>query len=247
MIKYSEKDMAALISEVETQFAEHLKKAESEQTDLTKNESEEENATEAAIVSEEIAPEDNSEEDFDYSDEDITEMDNLYGSMGKSEAEAHYKSLKKTLFGDDETTEIAKAEEIIAEEEASENSDNDLKKFESENEELKKSNEELKKSNEELKKNLEGLISTLTESVKKGSAPKGKAITKIQYIAKSEEENKEDNKETKVDVSKLSKSEIAKKLNDKIREGKLEKSDKDAINSYYLGEKTSIESIKHLL
>lgn len=245
-MKYSEKDMAALISEVETQFAEHLAKAEEEQKpNLQKSEEANEVAEAAATTSDT----ETSTEEFTYDEDDIAEMDKLYGSMSKAEAEAHYKSLKKNLFADEasEEVETQKTEtEANAEVKKSEKSDNNLKKFESENEELKKSNEELKKNYEDLQKNFEKLVSTLTESVKKGSAPKQKAITKIQYIAKSEEENKKEDKKEE-DVAKLNKSEIAKRLTNKIREGSLKKSDKEAINEYYLEKGKNIESIRHLL
>lgn len=246
-MKYSEKDMAALIGEVEAQFAEHLAKAEKEQTnDLNKSEKiEDQTVAEAtANVSEESVEKN---EEFDYDEEDIAEMNKLYGSMSKAEAEAHYNSIKKTLFGE-ETSEVVETPAEIQKTEAQANeqekSSNDLMK--SELETVKAENEGLKKTNDELKKNLESLVSVLSKSVKQGSAPKQKAITKIEYIAKSELEKKpEENQE--VDISKLSKSQISDRLTQKIRSGSLKKSDRDCINEYYLSGNKNIDSIRHLL
>ena len=85
----------------------------------------------------------------------------------------------------------------------------------------------------------------MTNAVKgfnKNRAPKQKAVTQIQYLKKSEvEEVKEDEKS----VESLTKSEIAKKLSEQIRKG-ASSDDKEKINQYYL-DKTSIDTIKHLL
>jgi len=237
-MKYSEKDMAALISEVEAQFSEHLAKAETDKTDLKKSEAKSEPAVESKIAKSE-EPKVESEEaettQFDYNDEDFAEMDTLYGSMTKAEAEAHYKSVKKAVFGS-EPVAVEKTEEPvkIAKSEAKTG----------EGEELRKSNEGLKAENEKLQKNFQSLVDQLTKFVRKDDAPKQKAITKIEYIAKTEEEEKIDNKE---DVSKLSADEISTRLTDKIRSGSLKKSDKENINEYYLDGKKNIETIRHLL
>ena len=226
-MKYSEKDMATLISEVETQFADYLTKSEKEETTLQKSETE--------IVAEdkvETSEEDTIEKaEFDYEEEDFVEMDKLYSSMGKAEAEAHYKSLKKTLFTEGEE-KITKKEENVVE------------KSEKENDTIAKTEfTAVKKENEDLKKNVENLTVAMTKFLT-GKAPKRKAITDIEYVAKSEE--KEEDKQPE-DVSKLNKNEISKRLTAKIRSNSLEKSDKDLINKYYLEDNTSFDSIKHLL
>jgi hypothetical protein len=226
-LKYSESDMAALISEVETQFADHLKKAESAQENL--------HNSEAATPVEKIeTPE--SEPSFDYNEEDIATMNDLYGSMAKAEAEAHYSAVKKALFG--ETGDIQKSES---------SSESQLLKSELEAKEAEIV--EVKKSRDELQKSMDKLIATLTNSVTKSiEAPKQKAITKIEFVAKSEEDNAELKKtEGKQDVSKLTKSEISSQLSTKIRTGKIEKADREKINNFYLGEGRDLESIKHLL
>ena len=205
---YNENELLALISEVETQFAEHL--AKSEQVDsISKKEPVEAQA------------------EADYDEEDCKEMDKMYKSMTKAEAEIHYKSVKSALFGDSqESTEVKKTES--SEEEVI----------------LKSEIESLKKSNEELKKDLESVTSLLKKAFSKPEAkmaPEQKAITEIQYLKKAEDEVKKEER----DLTRLSKSEINSKLTAQIREGKLQKNDKDAIQTYF--EKGSIDSIKHLL
>ena len=148
------------------------------------------------------------------------EVEELYSSMEKSEAEAHFKALSKVL----NVSEMAKSEE-------------------SEESKLIKSElETVKAQNEELKKSLEKAIEVITKSVKAPAAPARKAITsEVDYIKKSEQENTPEK-----DVTKMSKSEIKSTLSEKVRSGKLEKKDKEAIVNFYEG-KTNIESIKHLL
>ena len=248
-MKYSEKDLAALISEVESEFSNHLTKAEQKQDQkIEKSEEVVEKTTENhAKTSEETVEKSETEvntteekKEFNYSEEDFAEMDQLYSSMTKSEAEAHYKSLKKSIYGEEEVIEKTEETETETEVEAK-NETSDLLK--SEIESVKKNNEELKKSNEELTKSLEGLTAAMTNFVKK--APKQKAITRLDYVKKSEADS--DVEKTEEDVAKLNKSEIAKRLSSKIRSGELEKSDKESIDRYYLGETKNINLIKHLL
>jgi hypothetical protein len=191
---YTEEDMLKVIQEVETAFSEALTKAEAE-------------------VKEEETQEDTTE-NFE---QEVTE---LYSSMEKSEAEAHFKALSKVL----NVSEMTKSEE-------------------SEESKLIKSElETVKAQNEELKKSLEKAIEVITKTVKAPAAPQRKAITsEVDFIKKSEQENAPEK-----DVTKLSKSEIKSTLSEKVRSGKLEKKDKEAIVNFYEG-KTNIESIKHLL
>lgn len=229
-MKYSEQEMAALISEVETQFADFLAKAETtnEERKLQKSEktTEEVIETEEDEEVEQEMTKSEGELELDYDENDYVEMDKLYQSMSKAEQEAHYKSLKKSLF-DDTSEEIEKTEKV-------------------KEEKLAKSEKEiaLEEENAELKKNLEKLTVAFTNFLEQKRPPKRKAITKIEYIKKSEAEKTE---EVKVDVSKLSKDEISQKLSEKIRSGSLKKDEKEAIDNYYLSIKPSIDSIKHLL
>jgi hypothetical protein len=221
--KYSEQDMAKLISEVEDEFKAYLAKAEKSQEQEIVTETKEE-AT--IVATEEVSL--NKAESFDYDAEDIEEMNKLYASMSKSEKEAHYTAIKKNLFGDNEPKEEIKKSEVavvVVDEEKT----------------------LLKSENEELKKSLETLSTIVSKIAKK--VPSRKAVTQIgniQVIKKSEEEST-DNKETGVDVLKLNKSEINKILSAKIRNGEIKKSeDKEKINKFCYGQ-IKIDEIKHLL
>ena len=231
-IKYSEKDMAALIGEVEAQFSEYLNKAEKEKEPaMTKSEQIAEEVVENAES--ETVVEKSEESEFNYDEEDFKEMNKLYSSMNKAEAEAPYKSVKKALFGE-ESEESEKPEQKMQKSESKETEEKEDLIAKSEFEAVKEENDKLKKS-----------IEDLTNAVKnfnKNRAPAQKAITQIKYLKKSEVE--EAAEEVKSSES-LSKSEIARKLSEQIRKG-ASPDDKEKINQYYL-DKTSIDTIKHLL
>lgn len=217
-MNYSEKEMAALINEVETQFADHLKKTEDEvETKLVKSEKEvevkvEETKTETTLVK--------TEEVFNYDEEDYVEMDKMYASMTKSEVEAHYDSIKKNI----ETEEVT------------------MKKSEVETNDLHKSEIDAKDGEiVDLKKSLSKLTVAMTDFLK-GKAPQRKAVTNIEYVAKSEEVKKEEIKEN---LNELSKKEISTRLTAKIRNG-LDKSEREKINEFYNGD-LKLDAIKHLL
>lgn len=229
-MKYSEQDMAKLISEVETEFKDYLTKSEPTEEIASIEVKPEEVATEEVIAKSE----------FDYDEDDISEMNKMYASMSKAEAEAHYKSIKSIVFVEDESKEMKKSEET----ETEVNEESNLLK--SENEGIKVELETKSKEVEELKKNLETLTSIITKVVK--TAPKRKAVTQmdgIQYIKKSEETTEvEDNK---VDYSKMEKKEINKVLSTKIRSGEINKSeDRNNINKFCHGE-LQFDDIKYLL
>lgn len=235
-IKYSEKDMAALISEVESQFTNHLAKAEKTAvTDLKKSESvEQPKAEEKQVV--EAAPQ---EQGFDYDEDDIKEMNEMYSSMTKAEAKAHFDSLKKVVSGEEKP--VVKVEEVIAKSEvkAEKPEQKDETKL------LKSEVETLKSDKEKLEKSLKDLTAALAQFVKGAAAPKQKAITRIEYVAKSEEEVKPEQKSE--DTSKLDAKEVSKRLTAKIRSGKLEKAEREKINEFYQSGSKNIESIRHLL
>ena len=155
-MNYTESDMAKLISEVESEFKEYLAKNEQ--------------------IQEDTQYEETSTDEFDYSVEEIEEMNDMYASMNKAEAEAHYKALKSVVFQEESEEEvITKSEEEF--EEIEEPKEENL---------IKSEVEAVKAENEELKKNLETLTSIITKVVK-GGAPKQKAITRIgqiEYIKK---------------------------------------------------------------
>src|SRR5690606_21662045 len=120
---------------------------------------------------------------------------------------------------EEEVEEMAKSEES---EESSEQS------------EVLAKHEELVKENEELKKSVSKLVTLLTEKVQKSSAPKQKAITAIEYMKKSEEEEQVATPEK--DLSKLSKSEAIARLREKARSNDLTKADRERINAYTFNE-----------
>ena len=88
-----------------------------------------------------------------------------------------------------------------------------------------------------LQKSLDAVSTFLTKLVEKRVAPAGKAILSLDVIAKSEGGS---------DEKTLSKGEIDAALIKKSQDPKLEKSDRDLINAYYLSS-GSINSISHLL
>ena len=200
---YTEQDMLKVIQEVEAEFSTALAKAEAEI----------ENKEQENI----------SEENFDEQ-----EVEGLYASMEKSEAEAHFKAISKVLG----VSDMAK----------SEGNGEEVKLIKSELETVKTTNETLNKENEELKKNLEKAIAIVTQVVKPAAPARKAIVSEMAFIAKSEGETAP----TEKDTSSLTKSEISSALSTKIRSGKLEKKDKDAITNYYEG-KAKIETIKHLL
>jgi len=230
-MKYSEQEMAKLISEVETEFKDYLTKSEPTAEIETK-------AVEAdKVVTEEVI----AKSEFDYDADDISEMNKMYASMSKAEADAHYKSIKSIVFAGEESKEMKKSEESAVEV----NEEKELLK--SEIETIKASFESSKEENEELKKNLETLTSIISKVVK--SAPKRKAVTQIgdiQYVKKSEDTN-EEVEDNKVDYSKMEKKEINKVLSTKIRSGEIKKSeDRENINKFCHGE-LKFDDIKYLL
>lgn len=239
-IKYSEKDMAALIGEIESQFSTKLAKATKVKTDLKKSE-----VVVVAKVEEkpviETAPQ---EQGFDYDESDIAEMNAMYGSMTKTEATAHFESIKKALSIEDEVKPAVKVEEATISK--SEVKDEKPAQKDEENKLLKSEIEALKSEKEKLEKSFNALTEKLTQIFKGDKAPKQKAITKMEYITKSEDEQKNDVKSTE-DVSKLDKSEVSKRLTAKIRSGKLEKAEREKINEFYQSGSKNIESIRHLL
>ena len=120
-MKYSEQDMAQLISEIENEFTEYVTKSEQNEV-------------------EEVSLE-KSSNDFDYDESDIEEMNEMYASMSKSEKEAHYASIKSILFGTNE--ELNKSENIVKKDEETELLKSELANSKKETEDLKKNVETL--------------------------------------------------------------------------------------------------------
>jgi hypothetical protein len=101
---------------------------------------------------------------------------------------------------------------------------------------LKSELEAEKAKSADLKNSFDKATEVLTSLVKKVSVPQGKAITEIGTLAKSEGSQ---------EVTELSKSEVTEILKKKDY-SKLTKSDRDAINSFYL-DGSNFNTISHLL
>jgi hypothetical protein len=196
-----------------------------------------------------------------YDAEDIAHMDQMYMSMSKAELLAHHDSCVRALdaIGAEHTHAQAPAAAAPAAPAAEAQApaaeidkcgDMSMSKSET-NVEVKpedviKPNAELelakseaaaaKAKVEELQKNFAGVQEFLTQLVKK--VPQGKAITSLEQVTKSESVGGEEKQ--------LSKSEITEKLMKKAAEPTLSKTDRDAINAFYLNQ-ANFNTISHLL
>lgn len=197
-------------------------------------------AQEGAPASEEAPAAD--AEACDYDEEDLAHMAKMYSSMSKGELMAHHDAVRAALDGKGmekcgEAAQAAPAASASAQPEMTK-SEKDVV-VEVSNPEVEKLKAELAaemQKSEVMKKNFDGVAELLTKLVKK-TAPQGKAITNLDAIAKSESTTQEIT---------LTKSEITAKLLQKSADPTLSKSDRDAINGFYLGS-GSINSINHLL
>lgn len=266
-MQYTEQELAKLIQDVESAFAEHLAKAETAQEDLLvkaedkkekktpkeskeeikeevkenpKEESKETPEEEAKEQKEgletkkpEHAPE---HEESGYDDEDMEHMHKMYMSMNKAELIAHHDSVVKALDTMGAEHQHAKPE-MAKSEVSSEEKEKLTKSIEEKSVELELAKSEVinqKSKIEELQKNLDTVQEFLTKLVKK--VPQGKAVTSLEPIYKNEQ----------VETKELSKSEITNILSKKAADPKLSKSDREAINAYYLNQ-SNLNTISHLL
>ena len=247
---YTKKQVDEMLSQVEHEFSNTLET-------IQKNESVEIEEIETEAV--EIEELDKSEEESEDAYEPT--MDDLYTSMDKSEQEAHYASVKKALFSEsmekDEDEDLsphakeqkAKSDQkkLVSENSAAGKIDRGYDKSAHHDDQAKmkrkmgKSEEDLMTEVEELKKSVETYEGLFDKMLKTSNAPKAKALTGYDVIAKSE--GTEGQEESKID--KMSKSEITSKLN-RINYETLTKSDRSAINEYCL-ENASVDKIKHLI
>ncbi len=201
-------------------------------------------ADEKPAESKEAAPSEDGES-HGYDDEDMEHMQKMYMSMSKGELKAHHDSVRRALdsqgmqkCGD---MTMGKSEDA-ASTQAAETKPADIKvETATQNTETEMLKSELAKAKSEadgFKKNLDAVQEFLTKFVGKIQAPKGKAITEVATIAKSENEA--------VNVSEMSKSEVTKILLAKSTDPKLSKADRDAINAFYLNG-ANYNTISHLL
>lgn len=218
------------------------KAPEAPKADEKAPESKEAAAPEAAAPADQAAaPEANGQPSAPYDAEDMQHLEKMYMSMSQDEQHVHHDVLRKCMdasgmqkCGDmsmNKTEETSKAEVVaqaieVKAEEVKPNPEIELLKSEVAAEKAKA---------EDLKKNLDAVQEFLTKLVKK--VPQGKAITAYEQVAKSE--GSEGEKE-------LSKTEVKEILSKKAADPTLTKSDRDAINAFYLNG-ANINTISHLL
>lgn len=256
---YTEVQMNQILAQVESEFSSLLNKAEEEASVETPETTEEvvetpevvENTEETAEVSEEVETPEVEEtaevaeevESHDYTDEDIQEVEGLYADMDKSEAEIHYKALKKAMGADiaEEVVETPEVEEVAKNEETAVETEEveDLNKAEilAKDEKIAEQSEKIEK----MEKTIGDLTQALSSFLGKKTA-KRKAVTGLNYqtIAKTEEGSKDG------DIKNLTKSEINAKLTAVAGNPATSSQDRNLINEFYCNN-GSVESIGHLL
>lgn len=180
-------------------------------------------------------PQPQGDESHGYDDEDMEHMNKMYMSMSKAELKAHHDSCRMALdsqgmqkCGD---MGMAKSEELTSFEVK-------VPQLEAETALLKSELSAEKVKTAELQKKVDLAAEFMGKLAAKKSAPQGKAITSLEVISKSESTNTEEKTFTKEEVTSI--------LNKKIVDSTLTKSDREAINNYYLGSK-DIKIVRHLL
>lgn len=222
-IEWSEAELAEIIKSVDSEVNKVIAKKEEDKKE-SEEKDEEKDEDEEKEESEEEKKKKEEDKDMDKSEEQ--QIEDLYSSMEKTEAESHYNCLKKVLFGKVSEEQA----ESVQKSESKENEEIEL---------IKSENEKVKTENETLKKNAEAYEKVIEVLKRKVSAPIQKAVTGLDYIKKSDTEAKEGEEKS------LSKSEIDSKLSQVIKSD-ISSSDREKINQYYLG-KGMFETIKHLV
>lgn len=263
-MQYTETQLAELLKSVEKEFAAELSKSEAASAALSKAEDEkpekedkkpeekpepkeekkEDKKEEAAPAEKapeqkeehkeepktEEKPEHKEEDGCDYDEEDLEHMHKMYQSMSKGELKAHHDSVRKAL-----DCHMGKADAMAKSEETEVKTEVIVPNPEFEL--LKSELEAQKAKGEGLQKTLDTLQAFLTKLVSAKGAPQGKAITSLEQITKSE---------GFTDEKQLTKKEIDGALLKKSMDPTLAKSDRDAINAFYLNG-AGINTISHLL
>jgi arsenate reductase-like glutaredoxin family protein len=232
---YTEEQMNKILAQVESEFSSLLNKAEEEASETEETVEDTEESSEVVEEMTEEAESEESEEEVshEYSDEDIKEVEGLYADMDKSEAEIHYKALKKAISASTvEVEPVKKNEKEETVEEVKEDTESLVK-----DEKIAALAEE----NEKLQKSIGDLTRALGQFLGKKTA-KRKAVTGLNYqtIAKNEAEESE-----KESFKSLSKTEITAKLH-QVASTPISAQDRQLINDYYC-KNGSVESIGHLL
>ena len=175
-----------------------------------------------------------SDSDHGYDQDDMDHMHKMYMSMSKAELKLHHDSCRAAL--DSQGMEkcgdmgMAKSEKLASIEVK-------IPALEAETVLLKTELSAEKAKTADLQKKVDLATEFMAKLAAKKSAPQGKAITSLDVIAKSDD-SKEEKSYTKNEVTSI----LAKKSADPS----LSKSDRDAINEYYLGSR-NIKLVRHLL
>jgi hypothetical protein len=259
-MQYTESQLTKLIEDVEKEFTAHLAKAEGgDVAPLMKAEDgkkppEKEKKPEETKPEGEPKPEDKKPEDeptsnkppteggHDYDDEDMTHLKKMYMSMSKAELKVHHDAIAEIAKCGDmsmaETQEppMAKSEEtkpVVEVKPETIQVDPEATMLKAE---LAVANDKLEK----LQKNFDAVQAFLTKLVEKKAAPAAKAITNLDAVTKDGGSNTGEEKT-------LSKSEIDSILTKKSQDPTLKKSEREAINDYYLSGNYDVKGISHLL
>jgi len=251
---YTEEQMNQILAQVESEFSSLLNKAEEEanvetpETEEVVETAEVVENTEETPVSEDVetaevetAEVEENVESHEYTDEDIQEVQGLYADMDKSEAQIHYKALKKAI-GDsvsEDVIETPEVQEVAKTEESVETEVEDLNKAEvlAKDEKIAEQSTKIEK----MEKTIGDLVNALNSSLTKKTA-KRRAINGLNYqtIAKTEADSKEN------DFKSMTKSEITTKLTKVAGDSSTTSQDRQLINEFYCNN-GSVESIGHLL
>jgi hypothetical protein len=246
-MKYTDEQVNKILAQLEDEFSSILHKSEEEAANLETQETAEEVETQEVVEeTQETAEVEAEEASHDYTDEDIQEVEGLYADMDKSEAEIHWKALKKAMG--EKIIEDTPAEEVEVAPVQKNETVEDKEVEELNKAELLAKDEKIAEQSDKIEK-MEKTIGDLTQALGQflgnKKTAKRKAVTGLNYqtIAKSEGS---DSKEGNVDVKSLSKSEITTKLTQVSANPQTSSQDRQLINEYYCNN-GSVESIGHLL
>lgn len=246
LIAEAEQEFAALIAEAES-FAADKSLAKSENADKKDEKKDEDKEEVKAEDKDEKKDKDKNPdaESHDYDEEDVEELQKCYSSMSKAEMELHKNILEKCYMAKCGEMKVVKSEDAEALKNAEETASLLKSELELAKANFKKASKEAadaKAEVETLKKSINDLTVVLNDFLSK-KGPVRKAITSIEIVKKNESESTGGVEPEK----NLSKAEIVAKLNKKASDPSLSKSDREAIDKYFMVEGTKLDTIRHLL
>jgi hypothetical protein len=202
LLDQAEKEFSAFLAKAESEAKPAESMAKSEESEDKKEDKKDEAKEESAPAEdkkEEAKDEDKKEDEdkHDYDNEDMEEMHKMYHAMGKAELGIHKAAMEKCWMQKCGDMQVAKSEETQEESLAKSEAEEAIKKAEQDavlvKSELEAKTKELENKNQEvetLKKSVEELVSAIGSYVTK-KGPTRKAITSIEYVKKSEAEEKQ--------------------------------------------------------